>query len=83
MPNKKVATSRDASVPAVAVIGAGISGLFAARTLADRGLNVKVFDKGRGLGGRMSTRRVDGKSCFDHGAQYFTCLLYTSPSPRD
>ena len=72
MPNKKVATSRDASVPAVAVIGAGISGLFAARTLADRGLNVKVFDKGRGLGGRMSTRRVDGKSCFDHGAQYFT-----------
>lgn len=56
----------------VAVIGAGISGLFAARTLADHGLPVTVFDKGRGVGGRMSTRRVDGRPCFDHGAQYFT-----------
>ena len=56
----------------VAIIGAGISGLMAARTLADRGLPVTVFDKGRGVGGRMSTRRVDGQSTFDHGAQYFT-----------
>jgi photolyase PhrII len=69
---KRVAAPRFEPVPKVAVIGAGISGLFAARTLADHGLPVTVFDKGRGVGGRMSTRRVDGKPCFDHGAQYFT-----------
>jgi len=55
----------------VAVVGAGISGLFAARTLADYGLHVRVFDKGRGPGGRCSTRR-EGEFSFDHGAQYFT-----------
>ena len=56
----------------VAVIGAGISGLIAARALVDHGLPVTVLDKGRGVGGRMSTRRVDGHGAFDHGAQYFT-----------
>jgi renalase len=55
----------------VAVIGAGLSGLVAARTLACHGLPVDVFDKGRGPGGRMATRRQGGYS-FDHGAQYFT-----------
>ena len=68
----RVGTTRCDNVPRVAVIGAGISGLFAARTLADHGLPVTVFDKGRGVGGRMSSRRVDGESRFDHGAQYFT-----------
>lgn len=68
----KVSTPRFDPVPNVAIIGAGISGLFAARTLADHGVAVTVFDKGRGVGGRMSTRRVDGQSTFDHGAQYFT-----------
>lgn len=68
----KVTAPRFDPVPKVAVIGAGISGLFAARTLADHGLDVTVFDKGRGVGGRMSTRRLDGQPCFDHGAQYFT-----------
>ena len=53
------------------VVGAGISGLIAARTLADHGHAVTVFEKGRGTGGRMSTRRSDGMA-FDHGAQYFT-----------
>ena len=59
----------------VAVIGAGISGLFASRTLQDHGVEVTVFEKSRGVGGRMSTRRIgepgEGKT-FDHGAQYFT-----------
>jgi len=68
----RVATPRFDPVPRVAVIGAGISGLFAARTLADHGLPVIVFDKGHGVGGRMSSRRVDGHVSFDHGAQYFT-----------
>ena len=69
---QKVAAPRYKPIPNVAVIGAGMSGLFAARTLADHGIRVTVFDKGRGIGGRMSTRRVDGQPCFDHGAQYFT-----------
>ena len=54
-----------------AVLGAGLSGLACARSLADGGWSVRVFDKARGVGGRMSTRRADGW-LFDHGAQYFT-----------
>jgi predicted NAD/FAD-dependent oxidoreductase len=50
------------------VIGAGISGLLAARTLVREGLRVRVLDKGRGVGGRMATRRLD-RHRFDHGAQ--------------
>ena len=55
----------------IAVIGAGISGLTAARALQDQGQRVVVFEKSRGQGGRAATRRVDHLS-FDHGAQYFT-----------
>ena len=58
-----------------AIIGAGIAGLACARVLAAQGHEVKVFDKGRGPGGRMSTRRAPtpmGEASFDHGAQYFT-----------
>lgn len=54
-----------------AVIGAGMSGLAAAQRLGTAGRAVTVFDKGRGLGGRMATRRAGGFR-FDHGAQYFT-----------
>lgn len=60
----------------VAVIGAGMAGLSCARRLAEAGMNVMVFDKSRGAGGRMATRRIDdtqvGSFGFDHGAQYFT-----------
>ncbi|MGL4513401.1 MAG: NAD(P)/FAD-dependent oxidoreductase [Lacipirellulaceae bacterium] len=56
----------------VAVIGAGVCGLTAARELARAGIRVRVFDKGRGVGGRASTRRDDAGRQFDHGAQYFT-----------
>lgn len=55
----------------VAVIGAGISGLTCAGVLRDSGHEVRVYDKARGPGGRMSTRRADERR-FDHGAQYFT-----------
>lgn len=58
--------------PTVAVIGAGIAGLIAARTLTDQGWPVTVFEKSRGVGGRMATRRADDGTTFDHGAQYFT-----------
>jgi renalase len=59
----------------IAIIGAGIAGLACARVLHESGHEVAVFDKGRGPGGRMSTRRVNtalGEVSFDHGAQYFT-----------
>lgn len=55
----------------VAVIGGGIAGTTFARTAMEAGANVVVFDKARGLGGRMSTRRAT-PFAFDHGAQYFT-----------
>ncbi len=55
----------------VAVIGAGIAGLTAARQLRAAGVEVVVFDKGRGPGGRMSSRCRE-PFAFDHGAQYFT-----------
>lgn len=54
----------------VAVIGAGLSGIVLANELAQHA-NVTVFEKARGLGGRMSTRRAEPYT-FDHGAQYFT-----------
>ncbi|MEM7653825.1 MAG: FAD-dependent oxidoreductase, partial [Pseudomonadota bacterium] len=53
------------------IIGAGISGLAAADRLRLSGHSVTLFDKSRGVGGRMATRRSDHGS-FDHGAQYFT-----------
>ncbi len=55
----------------IAVIGAGMAGITAARTLMQAGHRVTLFDKSRGFGGRMSTRRTEFGS-FDHGAQYFT-----------
>jgi predicted NAD/FAD-dependent oxidoreductase len=58
-----------------AIIGAGMAGLACADALKDAGHCVTVFDKGRGPGGRMSTRRLQtllGEVAFDHGAQYFT-----------
>ena len=64
----------------VAIIGAGMAGVTCARLLADAGHAVQLFDKSRGTGGRMATRRArwlacDGlahESSFDHGAPGFT-----------
>ena len=53
----------------VAIIGAGMAGLACARHLAQAGHAPVIFDKGRGIGGRLATRRSDGLQ-FDHGAQY-------------
>ncbi|HEX9995839.1 MAG TPA: FAD-dependent oxidoreductase [Abditibacterium sp.] len=55
----------------ILILGAGLSGLCAARELQKSGHEVTVVDKGRGIGGRMATRRFDG-GIFDHGAQFFT-----------
>ena len=55
----------------VAIVGAGIAGLVAARELAAAGCGVVVLEKSRGVGGRMATRRI-GQAVCDHGAQFFT-----------
>ena len=56
----------------IAIIGTGLSAIFSALHLRkNTDLEINLFDKARGLGGRLATRRAeDGK--FDHGAQYFS-----------
>jgi predicted NAD/FAD-dependent oxidoreductase len=60
----------------VAIVGAGLSGLSAARYLVAQGLNVVIVEKSQGVGGRAATRRIhlpDGTVLLvDHGAQFFT-----------
>jgi len=60
----------------VLVLGAGAAGLSAARTLTDFGISTRVLDKGRGVGGRMATRRMGDRNAprgrWDHGAQFAT-----------
>lgn len=55
----------------IVVIGAGMAGLVAARELQRAGRRVRVLDKGRGVGGRLATRRI-GDATFDHGVPHFT-----------
>lgn len=54
-----------------AVIGAGMAGISAARTLMQAGHLVSVFEKSHGAGGRMASRNTPYGN-FDHGVQYFT-----------
>jgi predicted NAD/FAD-dependent oxidoreductase len=59
----------------ITIIGAGMAGLACARRLVRAGHRPLVLDKGRGIGGRLATRRVAlgvGEISFDHGAQYLT-----------
>ena len=60
------------SKPKIAIIGAGITGATCAHHLSEHGLNTTVFEKSRGVGGRLATRDIDNKFFFDHGAQYYT-----------
>ncbi len=53
----------------VAIVGAGTAGLACARTLVDAGHEAVVFEKSRGFGGRVTTRRKDG-FVWDTGAGY-------------
>lgn len=62
------------SVKKIAVVGAGVSSLsFCSNLVKQFRVEISVFEKSRGVGGRVSTRRVEEEGVqFDHGAQYFT-----------
>lgn len=55
----------------ILIVGAGLAGLMAARTLQKQGIAALLVDKGRSVGGRLATRRI-GPGRADHGAQFFT-----------
>lgn len=60
----------------IGIVGAGAAGLAAASELSQAGHAVTIFEKSRGVGGRVATRRVEGWA-IDHGAQ-----LAKAPSAR-
>jgi predicted NAD/FAD-dependent oxidoreductase len=55
----------------VVVVGAGIAGVACAVELAAAGVAVRVVDRARVVGGRMASKRIDGRPV-DLGAAYFT-----------
>ena len=71
---------RSRPVPEIAVVGAGLAGAACAQALLQAGCAVTVFDKSRGPGGRLATRRIawqdgQGPACstrLDHGTLGFT-----------
>ena len=56
----------------VAIVGAGMSGLAAARALGERDVEVVVLEKARRPGGRLATAELAGGARADIGAQFFT-----------
>lgn len=54
-----------------AIVGAGIAGAACARVLTGAGHEVSVLDRGRVPGGRMASRRLEGRYV-DLGASYLT-----------
>jgi len=52
--------------PKVAIVGAGIAGLYCATILKSEGINVTIYDKEKEVGGRMRTSEIDG-FLVDHG----------------
>lgn len=59
------------TTPQIAIIGAGVAGLSCAHHLQQVGVECVVYDKSRGPGGRISSKRTTDAPV-DLGAQYFT-----------
>ena len=55
----------------IVIIGSGLAGLAAGQLLLECGHKALILDKGRRVGGRISTRRAEG-FLFNHGAQFVT-----------
>ncbi|HEY9827854.1 MAG TPA: FAD-dependent oxidoreductase [Stenomitos sp.] len=66
----------------VAIAGAGIVGLACAQALQQRGYQVIVLDKSRGVGGRVATRRLY-QTCVDHGIPTLQCGPQDAASYRE
>ena len=58
----------------IAIVGAGMCGITCANYLFSKGFEVTIFEKSRGLGGRIATRRINSDLSVDHGAQYITTI---------
>ena len=58
------------------IIGAGMSGMYQLYKLRQLGLQALILEAGTGVGGTWYWNRYPG-------ARFDSCLLYTSPSPRD
>ena len=54
----------------ITIIGSGFSSAVLSKNLKEK--DVLIFDKGRGPGGRSSTRRVEHVGVFDHGLQFIS-----------
>ncbi|MGX6606962.1 NAD(P)/FAD-dependent oxidoreductase [Micromonosporaceae bacterium Da 78-11] len=61
----------ESSYVTVVVVGAGIAGLACARELVDAGVPARVLERGRVVGGRLASRKVNGRYA-DIGAAYVT-----------
>jgi hypothetical protein len=72
----------------VVIVGAGIAGTAAARTLTDAGARVVVLERARGVGGRCAVRRIDGRPVdfglpFLHGRDPdFLAAVAAAPATR-
>jgi predicted NAD/FAD-dependent oxidoreductase len=55
----------------IAIIGAGVAGVSAARALREKGRDVHVFDENPSIGGRLISPSLFGELTIDTGAQFF------------
>ena len=62
------------------IIGAGVAGIYQLKRLLDIETDVLLLEADDDLGGTWYRNRYPGCR-FD--SESYTCLLYTSPSPRD
>ena len=69
-PSPALFTASTFPMARIAIIGAGTAGLTAAYGLRGAPVDVTIFEKSRGFGGRAATRGRHGCR-YDHGAPYF------------
>ena len=57
----------------IAIIGAGFSGCFLYKNLSQHNVNITLFEKARGTGGRLATKYINDK-LVDHGTSSIKAL---------